>query len=149
MTYQHDSSRFAPLDLPQRWTKHQFAELFQALAIPPAFIEERLQLASHSFGTMEDVHGCSAWFHFLCKNVEVEDVVVEARAPVYPVGHSRRTIRADLVRAIRPQILSMGLADQRELDDLEAAVRTHLDNPDTIVMPHLIFLAWGRKPAAA
>jgi ubiquinone/menaquinone biosynthesis C-methylase UbiE len=79
----------------------------------------------------------------------LKDVVVEARAPVYPPGHSRRTIRADLVRAIRPQILSMGLADERELDDLDAAVRRRLNDPETVVMPHLIFLAWGRKPAAA
>ncbi|HEX9548291.1 MAG TPA: hypothetical protein VF942_13205, partial [Acidimicrobiales bacterium] len=79
----------------------------------------------------------------------LEDVMVEARSPLYPAGHSRRTIRADLVRAIRPHIVRMGLADERELDELDAALREHLDNPDTVVMPNLIFLASGRKPAAA
>jgi hypothetical protein len=74
---------------------------------------------------------------------------VEARAKVYPPGHSRRTIRADLVRSMRPQILDIGLADERKLDELDAAVRTHFDDPDTLVMPHLFFLAWGRKPASA
>jgi hypothetical protein len=68
---------------------------------------------------------------------------------VYPAGHSRRTIRADLVRSLRPQILDMGLADEQELDDLDAAVRTHFDDPNTVVMPHLYFLVWGRKPACA
>jgi hypothetical protein len=35
---------------------------------------------------------------------------------------------------------------QRELDELDRAVREHLDDPRTLVMPHLSFLAWGRKP---
>jgi hypothetical protein len=26
-------------------------------------------------------------------------------------------------------------------------VRAHLDDPDTLVMHHLLFLAWGRRPA--
>lgn len=85
----------------------------------------------------------------LYRQAGLEDVTVEARAGVYPAGHSRRTIRADLARSIRPQIIDMGLADERELDQLDAAVRKHLDNPDTVVIPHLYFLAWGRKPASA
>ena len=43
---------------------------------------------------------------------------------------------------------SLGLADQAELDALDRAVRSHLDDPRTLVMPHLSFLAWGRKPEA-
>jgi SAM-dependent methyltransferase len=85
----------------------------------------------------------------LYRGAGLEDVAVEARAGVYPVGHSRRTIRADLVRAMRPQILEIGLAGERELDELDAAARQHLENPDVLVMPHLMFLAWGRKPDAA
>ena len=68
--------RFAPLDLPQRWTSRKFIDLFRVLAIPGAFVEERLQQASHSFGAMEDASGSCAWFHFLCKNVEVADITV-------------------------------------------------------------------------
>jgi hypothetical protein len=43
-------------------------------------------------------------------------------------------------------ILELGLAGERELDGLDRAVREHLDDPRTLVMPHLTFLAWGRKP---
>ncbi|HEY6398443.1 MAG TPA: hypothetical protein VIX82_13420, partial [Solirubrobacteraceae bacterium] len=43
------------------------------------------------------------------------------------------------------QILDMGLADERELDELDAAIREHLDNPDTVVMPFVYFLASGRN----
>jgi ubiquinone/menaquinone biosynthesis C-methylase UbiE len=85
----------------------------------------------------------------LYRRAGLEEITVEARAGVYPVGHSRRTIRADLVRSMRPQILELGLADERELDDVDASVRKHFDDPDTVVMAHLMFLAKGRKPVHA
>ena len=73
---------------------------------------------------------------------------VEAKADIYPAGHSRRTVRADLVRSMRPKILARGIASERELDELDQAVREHLDDPSTLVMPNLLFLAWARKPVA-
>ena len=77
------------------------------------------------------------------------EVTVEVRAGVYPAGHSRRTIRADLVRSMRPQIIELGLADEQELDELDAEVRKHFEDPDVLVLPSLNFLAWGRKPTSA
>ena len=74
------------------------------------------------------------------------DVEVEARVQMYPPGNSRRTIRLDLVRSMRPQVLEMGLASAAELDELDAAARAHLDDPHTVVMSGLLFLTWGRKP---
>ena len=54
----------------------------------------------------------------------------------------------DLVRSVHPAIISLGLAGQEELDALDRAVRAHHDDPRTVVVPHLSFLAWGRKPQA-
>ena len=85
----------------------------------------------------------------LYRQAGLKDVTVEVRAGVYAAGHSRRTIRADLVRSLRPQIIEMGLADQQELDELDTAVRKHLEDPDVLVMPGLHFLAWGQKTASA
>jgi ubiquinone/menaquinone biosynthesis C-methylase UbiE len=82
----------------------------------------------------------------LYRRVGLDDVAVKVAAPLYPPGHSRRTIRADMVRTVRTQILELGLSDEQELDELDHAVRRHLDDPDTIMMPSLIFLACGRKP---
>ena len=84
----------------------------------------------------------------LYRDAGLEDVTIEARAGVYPLGHSRRTIRPDLIRTLRSQILALGAADEQELDELDAAAREHLANPDVVVMPNLYFLATGRKPAA-
>jgi ubiquinone/menaquinone biosynthesis C-methylase UbiE len=83
----------------------------------------------------------------LYRQAGLADVTVEVRAGVYPAGHSRRTIRADLVRSMRAQIVEMGLADQKELEELDTAARKHFENPDVLVMPSLLFLARGRKPA--
>ena len=85
----------------------------------------------------------------LYRQAGLQDVTVEVRAGVYPAGHSRRTIRADLVRSMRPQIIEMGLADHQELDELDTAARKHFEDPDVLVMPGLHFLVWGRKQASA
>jgi SAM-dependent methyltransferase len=82
----------------------------------------------------------------LFRQAGLMDIGVEAKADIYPAGHSRRTVRPDLVRSMRPKILKRGIAGERELDELDQAVREHLDDPHTLVMPHLLFLAWGRKP---
>jgi hypothetical protein len=47
---------------------------------------------------------------------------------------------------MRPRVVEMGLASEEELDELDAAAREHLTNPDTVIMSTLMFLAWGRKP---
>ncbi len=82
----------------------------------------------------------------LFRQAGLEDVQVEARVQMYPPGNSRRTIRPDLVRAMRPQVLEMGLASAAELDELDAAARAHLEDPHTVVISGLLYLTWGRKP---
>jgi SAM-dependent methyltransferase len=82
----------------------------------------------------------------LLRQAGLVDVGVEARADVYPAGHSRRTIRLDLVQSMRSKILERELIDERELHELDRAAREHLADPDTVVMPCLYFIAWGRKP---
>ena len=73
------------------------------------------------------------------------DVQVESRADSYPAGHTRRTIRLDLLRAVRAQLVELGLCTDAEFDGLLAAAGAHLDNPATVVLPHFWFLVSGRK----
>ena len=84
----------------------------------------------------------------LYRQAGLEDVRLEARAAIYPPRHSRRTIAADLIRAMRPQLLSLGASDEAELDSLDTIARAYLANPNVVVMPNLTFLACGRKPSA-
>jgi ubiquinone/menaquinone biosynthesis C-methylase UbiE len=83
----------------------------------------------------------------LFRDAGLIDVKVESRTQMYPPGNSRRTVRLDLVLAMRPRIVEMGLASRQELDELDAAVRPHLEDPHTVIMSGLLFLVWGRKPA--
>jgi ubiquinone/menaquinone biosynthesis C-methylase UbiE len=85
----------------------------------------------------------------LYREAALEEIGVAARASIHPAGDSRRTIRLDLVRSLRPVILERGLADEWELDELDRAARAHLANPQTLIMPGLFFLAWGRRPTTA
>jgi hypothetical protein len=83
----------------------------------------------------------------LFRQAGLTDVRVESRTQMYPPGNSRWTVRLDLVRAMRPQIVEMGLASSQELDELDATLRPHLEGRCTVVMTGLLFLVWGRKPA--
>jgi hypothetical protein len=44
---------------------------------------------------------------------------------------------------MRPKILERGIANEQELDDLTRRSE-HLSDLHTLVMPNLLFLAWGR-----
>lgn len=77
------------------------------------------------------------------------DVGVEARVQMYPPDNSRRTIRLDLVRSMRSLVVEMGLASEAELDELDAEARAHLDDPRTVAVSGLLYLAWGRRPAGS
>ena len=82
----------------------------------------------------------------LFREAGLTDIGATVYASSYPAGHSRRTVIPDLVRSLHPVILALGLADERELADVDAAVRAHLADPRTLMMPHLLVTAWGRKP---
>ncbi len=83
----------------------------------------------------------------LFRNAGLVEIGSEARMTVYPPGHSRRTVRADLFRTLRGKIVARGMADAAEPDEIDRAVRTHLADPHTLIA-HTSFVAWGRKPAA-
>ncbi len=82
----------------------------------------------------------------LFRQAGLADVEVDAVVQMYPHGHSRRTVRLDLVRSMRTRIVEMGLATEAELEELDAAARAHLDDPRTIAVYGLLFLAWARRP---
>ncbi|HEY6279957.1 MAG TPA: methyltransferase domain-containing protein [Streptosporangiaceae bacterium] len=85
----------------------------------------------------------------LFRQAGLHEVAAEARVQMYPPGSTRRTLRIDLLRSMRAQVIEMGLATGAELDELDAAARAHVQDPSTIVIYGHLFLVWGRKPATA
>ncbi len=85
----------------------------------------------------------------LFRRAGLVQIGVEVRGDVVPAGHTRRTVRPDLVRAMRPKILARGIATETELEDVDRHVRRRLAEPDTFCLSYLNYLTWGRKAPGA
>ena len=81
----------------------------------------------------------------LFRRAGLDQVGVEVKADVVPAGHTRRTVRPDLVRAMWPKIVARGIATQAELEELDSHVRRRLAEPGTLTLSYFNFLAWGQK----
>jgi SAM-dependent methyltransferase len=132
---------------PGGWVASLEPDVESALCYPPHPAYARMwELFRATFGR----HGADLLIGRrlaeLYRQAGLHNIGIEARARICQPGDSRRTIGPDLVRSLHPMIVSLGLADQGELDALDRAVRSHLDDPRTLVIPHLSFLARGRKP---
>ncbi len=132
---------------PGGWVVSMEPDTEHTLCYPPHPAFHRL---SEIFSVVYRRNGADPWIGRrvpeLLRQAGLTDVGVQARAQAYPPGNSRRTLRLDLVRSMRPQVLEMGLATAAELDELDNAARAHLDDPHTVVIYGLLFLTWGRKP---
>jgi hypothetical protein len=73
-------------------------------------------------------------------------VQIDPLIHVYPPGHGRRSIYLDFLENLSERLLAQKLIAERELTDLKLAARRHVDDPETLVMSHLFFQVWGRKP---
>jgi ubiquinone/menaquinone biosynthesis C-methylase UbiE len=144
------AAEMARLARPGGWVASMEPDTEHALCYPPHPAFDRL---SEIFTVAFRRNGADPWIGRrvpeLFRQAGLEDVKVEARVQLYPPGNSRRTVRLDLVRAMRPQVLEMGLASAAELDELDAIARAHLTDPPTVAMSGLLFLTWGRKPGHA
>jgi trans-aconitate methyltransferase len=134
---------------PGGWVASQEPDTENAFCYPPLPAWDRLrEIFRASFGRSGADLLVGRRLPELYRQAGLEEIEVVVHAPVYPAGHSRRTILPDLVRSLRPMILELGLSDERELAELDQAVREHLADPRTLTLAHLLVVTWGRKPAA-
>jgi ubiquinone/menaquinone biosynthesis C-methylase UbiE len=132
---------------PGGWVASQEPDVEHALCYPPLPAWHRLRdVFRASFSRSGADPRIGRRLTELYRQAGLEDIDVMVHAPAYPAGHSRRTLLPDLVRSLRPVILDLKLCDERELAELDRAVREHLADPRTLMMPHLLVVAWGRKP---
>ena len=141
-------AEMARLAKPGGWVASMEPDTEYAMCYPPHPAFTRIcEIFPVVFGRNGADHTIGRRVPELFRQAGLTDVRVESRTQMYPPGNSRRTVRLDLVRAMRPQILAIGLASSQELDDLDATLRPHLQDPRTVAMTGLLFLVWGRKPA--
>jgi SAM-dependent methyltransferase len=75
------------------------------------------------------------------------DVRVNPLLHVYPPGHERRMVLVEFVENVRDRLLGADLIDEGEFDEAMAALRRHVEDPDTEVFSAVLIQAWGRTPA--
>ena len=84
----------------------------------------------------------------LLREAGLIEVRVNPIIHVYPPGHGRRRILLDFAENLSERIIAQKLVGERELTALKEALARHLADPDTLVVSHLYFQAWARKPSA-
>jgi SAM-dependent methyltransferase len=134
---------------PGGWVASQEPDIENAFCYPTLPAWDRLrEIFRASFGRSGADLLIGRRLPQLYRQAGLEEIEVVVHAPVYPAGHSRSTLLPDLVRSLRPTILELGLSDERELAELDQAVRAHLADPRTLALAHLLVVTWGRKPPA-
>ncbi len=132
---------------PGGWVASQEPDVEHALCYPPLPAWDRLWEIFRAAATRAGADlNIGRRLAEMYRQAGLLDIQVQVHASAYPVGHSRRTVIPDLVRSLRPVIAERGVASDAELDRVDLAVRRHLARPDTLMMPHLLVAAWGRKP---
>jgi len=141
-------AEMARLARPGGWVASQEPDVEHTLCYPPLPAWDRLCEIFRAAFTRAgaDVH-LGRRLPEMYRKAGLVDIRVQVHANAYPAGHSRRTLVPDLVRSLRPVIAELGVASDAEMNEVDRAVRRHLDDADTLMMPHLLVAAWGRRPA--
>ena len=131
------------------WVASQEPDVELALCYPPLPAWDRLWEIFRAAFTRAgaDLH-IGRRLAEMYRQAGLVDIQVQVHAGAYPDGHSRRTVILDLVRSLRPVIAELGVASDTEVTEVDRAVRRHLADPDTLMMPHLMVAVWGRKPCS-
>ena len=85
--------------------------------------------------------------HRLFREAGLVDIEVNPVIHVYPHGHNRRAIYWHFLQNVRDRVLEQELITESEFSELTAELKEHLERPDTLVVSHLFFQVWGRKPS--
>jgi SAM-dependent methyltransferase len=83
----------------------------------------------------------------LLRTAGLVEVQTRPLISLHPPGHWRRMILWQFAQNLRERLIAQEVLGEAELDELSAALKHHLEDPDTLVVSHLYVQVWGRKPA--
>jgi len=83
----------------------------------------------------------------LLREAGLTDVRVNPIIHVYPPGHGRRNLLLDFSENLSDRLIAQNLVGAGELAGLKADLSRHLADADTLVVSHLYFQVWGRRPS--
>lgn len=84
--------------------------------------------------------------HQIFRTAGLNEIHVTPLVHVYPPNNSRRNILCDLVESVRDQLVKDGLMREVEFKEHLRELKRHLEDPNTLVISHLFFQVWGKKP---
>ena len=79
----------------------------------------------------------------------VIDVQTRALVHAYPVDHPQRMLVSMFLANVADRLLAERLIDRAELDAVQRELRTHLEDPETLILSPVFVQAWGRMSAHA
>jgi ubiquinone/menaquinone biosynthesis C-methylase UbiE len=84
--------------------------------------------------------------HQMFRTAGLHDIHVTPIVHVYPPNNSRRYIFVDLLESVRDRLVKDGLMREVEFKEHLRELKQHLEGPNTLVISHLFFQVWGKKP---
>ena len=114
---------------------------------PPLPAQERLLQVLNTYAEMNSIdRAIGLKIPRMLREAGVVDVHVHPFVHTYPLGHQRRMLLLEFVENARSRILEKNLIGEIELNELTAALKSHLADPETLVLSSVFIQAWGRIP---
>jgi SAM-dependent methyltransferase len=113
---------------------------------PPLPAQARLLQLLNTYAEMNDIdRTIGLKLPRLLREAGLVDIRVNSFVHIYPPGHGRRMLLLEFVENARSRILEKNLIEKTELDDLTAALKNHLEDPETLVLSSVFIQAWGTR----
>ncbi len=114
---------------------------------PPLPAQARLLQLLNAYAEMNDIdRTIGLKLPRMLREAGVIDVHVHPFVHAYPLGHGRRMLLLEFVENARSRILEKNLIGEIELNKLTTALKSHLEDPETLVLSSVFIQAWGGVP---
>jgi len=139
----------AALVRPGGWVAFHEADYVSHVCDPPSNAWTRLVELLQTFSAMNGIDPLiGRKLPRLLRDAGLTDIRVNPIIHVYPAGHGRRNLLLDFSENLTERLIAQKLIREPELTGLKAELSRHLADPDTLVVSHLYFQSWGRKPSS-
>lgn len=123
------------------------ADWGMSLCHPPSLAWDRLLKVFETYSRSNGVDlFVGRKMHQMFREAGLINIQVTPLIHAYPLGNSRRNILCDLLESVRDQLVMQALLTDVEYKEELSQLRRHLADSGTLVIPHLFFQVWGRKP---
>jgi ubiquinone/menaquinone biosynthesis C-methylase UbiE len=77
---------------------------------------------------------------------DIEDIRINPLIHVYPPGHARRYLAYEFAENLSDRLIAESMISKNEYNALKLELHEHIAKASTLVVSHVFFQVWGRKP---